>query len=491
MTTPSTKEDASPPGTQRIGSDSEIPTYPDLLDVAGLSDPAPSPSALTRLRHAIGMDRAIAFTILARGWSSLAGLLTLTLIAHKLSPFEQGYYYTFYSLVALQIVFELGFSTVVLQTASHEAAHLRFHRDGTVSGPNLAHNRLASILQKAVRWYTSAALLMAAILLPAGIFFFHTHTDPAHVVAWIIPWICVVLASSCTFQIDPVFSFLEGCGFVSDIARIRVLQGVLGSLLGWSALLLHHGLFAPSCIIFGQAIVGGFCVLKRRKFILPLLHRRSHADHIDWTSEIWPFQWRMAISWLCGYFTFQFFTPVVFASRGVVEAGQLGMSLSICSTLSTLAISWINTKASPFGQMIARRRFDELDRTFFRSLSHSLVAAVLASLSVWLVVLALRAHGIALGLRLLPPLPLAMLLVSTVLNIIIFAEALYLRAHKQEKFMINSIVGALYMLPAAVFFGRHFGALGICAAYSAGTVTIGLGFGTYTFQRWRKIWHAV
>ncbi len=449
------------------------------------------PGSLARfLREKLGLDRAVAFTVLARGWSSLAGVLTLALIARTLSPVEQGYYYTFYSLVALQIVFELGFSTVILQTAGHEAAHLHIHPDGSISGPNLAHNRLASVLQKAVRWYTSAALLMAVVLLPAGLLFFRRHGNPAHAVAWALPWALVVLASSCTFQIDPTFSFLEGCGFVPNVARVRVGQGILGSLLGWSALALHHGLFAPALIVFGQALVGAVFVFRKRFLLLPLLRRKAHADHIHWGSEVWPFQWRIAVSWLCGYFTFQFFTPVIFASRGVVEAGQLGMSLNVCSTLSTVAIAWINTKASPFGQMIARRRFAELDRTFFRSLAQSLAAAVLACLSVWLVVVYLRQHGFALGRRLLPPVPLAMLLGATILNIVIFAEALYLRAHKQEKFMVNSVVGALYMLPAALFFGKHFGALGICAAYSIGTVFIGVGFGTYTFQKWRRIWHA-
>ncbi len=47
------------------------------------------------LRSVLGLDRAIAFTILARGWSSAAGLVTVALIARFLSPAEQGYYYTF------------------------------------------------------------------------------------------------------------------------------------------------------------------------------------------------------------------------------------------------------------------------------------------------------------------------------------------------------------------------------------------------------------
>jgi hypothetical protein len=75
------------------------------------------------LNSRLGIDKAIGFTILARGWGSLAGLITVALIARFLSPAEQGYYYTFGSLLALQIVFELGFSFVILQMASHERAH--------------------------------------------------------------------------------------------------------------------------------------------------------------------------------------------------------------------------------------------------------------------------------------------------------------------------------------------------------------------------------
>src|ERR1700687_450628 len=120
------------------------------------------------LRSVLGLDRAVGFTVLARLWSSAAGLVTVALIARFLSPAEQGYYYTFGSLIALQIVFELGFSFVILQMASHERAHLTFSPSGLISGDAVAHARLASVLQKTLRWYTSAALLLAIFLLTAG-----------------------------------------------------------------------------------------------------------------------------------------------------------------------------------------------------------------------------------------------------------------------------------------------------------------------------------
>ena len=45
---------------------------------------------------------------------------SVLLIVHFLTAAEQGYYYALWSLVALQSVFELGFSFVILQVAAHE-----------------------------------------------------------------------------------------------------------------------------------------------------------------------------------------------------------------------------------------------------------------------------------------------------------------------------------------------------------------------------------
>lgn len=458
------------------------------------------PRFVRRVAQAMGVDRAIAFTVLARGWSSLAGIGTLTLIARFLSPAEQGFYYTFYSLVALQIVFELGFSVVILQTASHEAAHLVISPDGVITGPEEAHSRLASVLQKSVRWYTVAAVLMAATLVPVGLAFFrHAANRPGggsvHF-GW--PWFLVVVASSCTFQIDPLFSFLEGCGYVPEVARTRLRQSLLGTALGWAAFLLHAGLFAPGCMILGQALAGSWFVLGKRGLLLPLFHHVTARFRIDWRAEVWPFQWRIAVSWLAGYITSQLFNPILMEFRGPVEAGRMGMSLNVCATLSSMAIAWMNTKAAPFGRLIARKEYSSLDRMFFRALWQSTLAAVLACGAVWMTITwlgtrGLRLHGVLLASRLLPPLPLAMLFFGTVGNIVVFAEALYLRAHKQEKFMVNSLMGAVYIAPLAYFLGRwqnpHGGAWGIAAAYAIGTLFIGLGYGTYTFLRWRRIWH--
>lgn len=443
------------------------------------------------LRTRLGVDKAIGFTVLARGWSSAAGLVTVALIARFLSPAEQGYYYTFSSLIALQIVFELGFSLVILQMASHERAHLTISSSHVISGDSVAHDRLASVFQKTVRWYTTAAALLAVFLLSAGSHFFSAHEHAGTHVSWRIPWYAAALSATLTFQLDPILSFMEGCGFVSNVARVRLVQAVTGSSLAWIALATHHGLFAPALVIFGYASVAFIWLLQRRNLLLSLLRRDPGGNRIHWLKEVWTFQWRIAVSWLCGYFIFQLYNPVLFAFRGAVEAGQMGMSLSLANALTSIAISWINTKSAPFGAMIARKEYEQLDEQFFRAVKQSFAVCAAGALTIWVGVIYLNWAHFPFARRILDPISLGILLVTTLINVVIIGEATYLRAHKQEKFLLNSVLGAILVGSSTYFLGRTYGSFGIVTGSLLVGLFMGLPLGTYTFWKYRRIWHAV
>lgn len=480
--------------SQKAEPSSKVPAVPaaaeEIIELEIL--PSESGSVLVaRLKQWTGVDRAIAFTVMARFWSAFAGVVTILLIAKFLTPSEQGYYYTFSSLVALQIIFELGFSFVVLQLATHERAKLTIFDDGHIEGDSIAHARLASVLQKSVRWYSVAAVLMACTLLPAGIYFFETHHNTAMLVhAWRLPWIILVLAATATFQIDPIFSFLEGCGYVADVARMRLMQAMVASSLAWSALLLHHGLYAPAMVITGQAIVGlGWILIRRRRLIFGLLRHKTRGNHILWGLEVWPFQWRIAISWLCGYFIYQLFNPILFAYQGPVVAGRMGMSLSISGSIGAVAMAWMNTKSSPFGHIIAQGKYQELDNLFFRTFKQSMVF-LLVGLSAFFFCLVYAArHYPKYANRVLTPWAFGFLLLGVIANHILTSEALYLRAHKQEPFLIVSVVGAILIAISTYFLGRYGSANAVAVGYFFCGGAVGLIMGNYIFITKRRAWH--
>lgn len=444
-----------------------------------------------RLRHLLGIDRAVGFTVLARSWTILSGALTVLLIVRFLSSAEQGYYYTFASLVAIQVVFELGFSFVVLQLAAHESSQLHVRPDGEVLGSKVAYSRLASILQKSVRWYSVAAVLMATVLMIAGIHFFSAHGKSSSPIAWKTPWICLVLAAIFTFQMDPIFSFLEGCGFVPQVARLRLAQAITGTTLAWMALTHHHGLFAPAAVIFGQAVAGLAFLISKRQFLLPLLLHNSGNHIVSWRTEIWPFQWRMAVSYFCGYFIVPLFNPLLFAYRGPVEAGKMGMSCTVAGALGTVALAWMNTKASPFGKMIASRDFGTLDRVFFRTLVQSAALLVTAEVVILGAFFVAERDFPKLASRMLPAPAFTLILFTIFLTHLQFSQALYLRAHMREPLLFLNIGVALLAFVSTVVTSRLWGATGVATGFFVCEGVINLAGGTYIFLKCRREWHCV
>jgi hypothetical protein len=440
------------------------------------------------IRHVLGIDRAVGFSVLARFWSSAAGLVTIALIARFLSSVEQGYYYTFGSLVALQIIFELGFSFVILQMASHERAQLSISSQYEISGNPVSHARLASVIQKSVRWYSIGAGLMTVTLLPAGFYFFYTHSHAGDAVRWQLPWCSAAVMAALNFQLDPLLSFFEGCGYVQEIARLRFLQSVRGSILAWAALITRHGLYAPSMMLLGMAAGSTVWLLAKRKLLLGLLKYHVGESRIRWNEEVWPFQWRIAVSWFCGYFLFWIFNPVLFAFRGPVEAGQMGMSLGLANAIQAIAVSWVSTKSAPFGNLIARKEFQQLDEVFFHALTQSSGVSVAGGLFAWLGCVYLNWRHFRFAHRLLDPFTLGILLLYMVVNVVIASEAYYLRAHKQEVFFVNSLVGAVAVTLCTFVFGREYGATGIvvsCCFLNLGV----LMWATHKFRKYRSLWH--
>lgn len=444
-----------------------------------------------RLKHILGIDRAVGFTVLARSWTICSGALTILLIAHFLTPAEQGYYYVFSSLVALQTVFELGFSYVILQFAAHECSRLTIEPSGRIHGDDIAHSRLASILRKSVRWYSVAAVLMAVGLLVAGFHLFSSHEQVSAPVAWKLPWMLAVAAAVLTFQMDPVFSFLEGCGFVAQVARLRLTQAIVGTSLAWFAFSQHRGLLAPAGVIFGQACAGAVFLYSKRHLLIPLLRRSVGNQTVGWLTEIWPFQWRIAVSFLSAYLIFPLFSPVLFAYQGAAEAGRMGMSLNIANSLAALAYAWINTKASPFGSMVARRDFATLDRVFFRALAQSgalLLFAEVTFLSGLMVASRYLPH---LAERMLPVSLFALLMFTVFLNHIVCCQAAYLRAHKREPFLVMAIAVAVLTGLSTVLTGRLWGSAGVTIGYFFCGGIFYVVAATHVFLQCRREWHAI
>ena len=440
-----------------------------------------------RALKALGLDGAVAYTFMARLVNIAGSTGTVLLIVRFLSPVEQGYYYTLLSLVSLQMVFEMGFSFVIQQLAAHECIHLELHPDGSISGDGTAHARLASTLQLSLRWYTLAAVAMGLILAPLGTVFFARHAAAGTIqVAWQGPWLAAVGASMVGLWSTPFSSFIEGCGQVRAVAAMRFGQAFSTAACVWAPMLLGRGLYSPAMAIVGYAGAGLLFVATRRHLLTGLLRHPAGEAGIRWSCEVWPFQWRIAVSWMCSYFTVQVFIPIVFALRGAVEAGQIGMSLSITGYMTVLALAWTSTKTTPFGRMIARREYQGLDRLFLRTLGQSLAAFAMIALACCGVVVLLPAVAPRLVARMVSPQLFALLALAAGANCAVQSLAILLRSFKSEPFLVQSLAVASLTLALAGVTAARWGNAGAALSYLFATAVIGLPFALAIFVRARR-----
>jgi O-antigen/teichoic acid export membrane protein len=448
----------------------------------------------TQLLRSLGVNRAVGFGVLTRLWSAFAGPLTILLIATRFSKIEQGYYYTFSSLLALQVFFELGLLTVLSQFAAHEFASLYWGDKGDVTGSEQQCARFADLLGKGVKWYYISALLLILILIPAGLYFFAQAPAGGLSFSWRLPWSLAVIGVGGNLLLIPFYAVITGSGDVVSINRREMVGGMAGSVLGWLVIACGGGLYAIPAVTTGTIVVGVLYLARYKPRLVRAAVRSAFGaprsvHTISWWGEVWPMQWKIAVSWVSGYFIFQLFTPVLFRFHGPYVAGQMGMTLSIWNAVLATCSTWMTVKSPEFGKLISQGNWKQLDLEFSRVLKQSvIVAAGICTLGLAVLYL-LQHYYTRLGGRLIPARYVLFMFAALLAQVVITGLAVYVRAHKQEPFLYLSVCGALLQGACVLIVGKEYSYQGMTIGFAIiNTLLVLPAF--LIWRRCKRVWHA-
>jgi O-antigen/teichoic acid export membrane protein len=284
-----------------------------------------------------------------------------------------------------------------------------------------------------------------------------------------------------------VLSLLEGLGRIENISLLKILQGISSSFALWLVLYFEGGLYSILASGLVQSLFAITWILYfYKEFIEDILRFESNEKGMDWRREIFPFHWRIALSWISGYLVFQAYNPVLFKIEGPISAGKFGLTMQIFSALNGGAIAWISAKVPTYGQLIALKKREELDLLFFRGVVQSTIVLVIGIVAFLMVVKVMALHGITQIERILPFNYVCILALSSLANHFVFCEAAYLRAHKEEPFLIISIGNAALTVLMLYLLVPIYGVLGAVLTYSTAAIFISFAGGTHIFINKRK-----
>lgn len=442
----------------------------------------------------IGIDKSIAYSSGAKVVGGITGIITIFFLTTFLTGAEQGFYYTFGSLLAMQVFFELGLTGIMTQFVAHESAHLTLNDKGQYEGSDYYRSRLASLVQFCVKWYSILSVVAFVFLTIVGFVYFDKYGSNESDVDWQIPWVLVCIGTCIRIFQSPFNSILMGLGKVKEMSMIGFYSQLIQPISIWICLVLGLNLYCAgiSCIIS----VGLWQILVDKEGLTKLilnLYKIRVNERVAYLKEIFPFQWKIALSWVSGYFIFQLFNPVLFATDGAIVAGQMGMTLQGLNAIEAFSYSWIGTKIPRFSGLIALKNYEELDSLFSKT-KRQMVAVCSFLLAVFfLFVFILKETkfeimGNIIGDRFLDYLPMALMVFPVFLMQFTNCWATYLRCHKEEPFLYNSIVTGVLCLLSTFFLGRKFGIYGVTVGYCT-IQTVLFPWGYYLYKTYKRKWH--
>jgi len=414
-------------------------------------------------RPALLPESGVVFAFLASAWSVLAGLVLLLLVVWRLSPAEQGYYFTFSSLLLTQQFLELGFGVVLTQFVSHEWAALSLSGDGSVAGPAATKARLGSLVRLGLGWYGAASLLYFGVVGGAGYLFFRT--TGAGDVSWAAPWWLLSAVAALGILAVPLSSLLEGRGRVASNQGILLCANVVGGLAAWTALLAGAGLFSLSLLLGARALIGLPLLLLAARPLLRLM--REKGTGVSWRREFWPQQWRISLSWCAGLVMFQSFAPITFSVQGPVAAGQVGATLQAYHAINRLSSAWLVAVQPRMGQLGAQRRFDDLKGLVAGTTRRAVVSAAILSGATLAALTLVHAAVPAYAARFAGLVPTGVFLLALTAMQVGNVMTAAVRFQKREPFVLNALAGAALVAASSVILGGRFGIDGIALGFAA------------------------
>ena len=424
----------------------------------------PPPGVAARLRTVLHGSRAVLVMTATRLWQLVSGPVTIIFIAAYFTPDVQGLFYAIGRVLAVQGLFDLGLTGVMISLSVREWGPAL--DDGDVA----ARRRLGELVRRSQRWFRRLAIGFALLVTPLGLWFLQD--DAVREIDWHAAWIAASLLTALAIAYMPSVGLLEG-RFVVEVNTMRLAQAILGSVVVWTTIRFGGGVWA----ITASAAVRVLCelALVRWRFGSTLRDLRNESvpeDGFGWESTVLPLQWRIAVQSLVNYFATQTFELILYKADSPTAAGRFGMTWNILMAIQATSLAWLQARLPAIGTAIADGRIPEARRTLRQTITLTIAFQVLGSAVLLVLLSALQHAAPRYAARMLPLLPTAIFCVSLGVQNVVICWASYVRLFRIEPFLRINLLWTSLIAVAAVVLGTRFGALGIAAGHAAVLIVV-------------------
>lgn len=403
------------------------------------------------------IDKAIILTSSSTIVRALSGFILSLLIAFYFTDEEQGLYFTFISITSIQLFFELGLGSIIIQFVAHEMPNCLLDNSNRLIGNRESVSRISSILRFCIRWYLIASILLLFVLLLIGTLFFTKTIESSHDIIWKPQWFALSIVVSLNLFFSFLNPFLQGMGKVKEMAGLLLTSQILSFFAVMLSMLIGLKLEIPAISLFTSLITLIFLLKKKGYFLIfRELLKVPITKTVNYKDEIFPLQAKTGISWASGYLLNYSFTPIIFSTMGAAAAGKFGLTLTVIKTISTFTLSWVSTKIPLWSGFINSKRIDELNKSFLSTIKNSTIVSIVISIAFITLIYTLGKILPNFTERFLPLKLIAIWSICIPITNVLDGMATKIRCYKQEPYSTQAVILGLTITSSAYLTTKFF-----------------------------------
>lgn len=381
---------------------------------------------------------------LIRGFTLFANLLLAYTVTTNLSDKDQGVYYTLQSLAAMQFFFDLGISFVLSNYAAQKIKiSATFNKNSVLTSESV--DEIKAIIKFTLAWTLIAGLLMFIFTTYLGENILFTHQTIES------KWWVYMLFISANIALNALLSILEGIGQVNTASLMRFIQSLIYVLLFYTLTIFSNDVFS---IIYAYAfsycltVISLFYFYKNQIYQIYTLKTKSK---VNWYKDILPFQWQVALSWIAGYFIFQYLTIVLTANDNLIDAGKFGLTSQIIQSINSLVSIILVLKISQWSYLNSHKEHRKLESDYAKTVITTVTLVCLINTLLYIVIYKINIIPLYYQERILEDKYFIYLFIASIFNQIFFCTSYYFRSKLHDPLWKVSILSAIIIIIITFF----------------------------------------
>ncbi|MEZ9947931.1 hypothetical protein AB4376_04110 [Vibrio breoganii] len=313
----------------------------------------------------MNIDNKIAlYSLLSKGIKIVSGPIVILVVSTNLSESELAFYYTFFSLIAMQQLLEVGIGHVLRQQISHA-----FVTNDNVWSMESRRN-IKSISRFSHVWFFAIAIAFFIIVGGIGYYYFSTFYQGD--IEWKGPWLLLVITSAIYIYLAPINIIIESIQRQVVLFQSRALGAVCNAILITLLLVNDFKLYSIGLsLLLSNAILYTYLWKQNGDVISELKSVSANKSVREVFDSIKSLLCKVSLVWLFGYLFWNGFNLISFSSMNIEDAGKFMFLMSLAKVGFQISESITQGQMTLYSNMISQGKVKQAKSLFSKYRTYS------------------------------------------------------------------------------------------------------------------------